>query len=133
MYTLSWELREGRCLGTNGSLLFKLTIPGNNIINSLSFSNLHNLLLLGDNQGYLHVWNINKGKRNHTLIHKFIVHTRGILGTDILNLRQTHLFLTGGENGIINLIDIISGKIIKKLEIGRWKGTIKGMAAIFTN
>ena len=86
-----WSFKE--------ELIFQFTIPGDNYIFSLSFH--QHLLIIGDNQGNLELWDITKEKQ--TQIYKIRPHMSAICVKGIQNVWKTNFIITGSSDGFIKL------------------------------
>ena len=100
-------------------LIYKFNI-GQNKITSLSVSAPHNLIILGDKFGGVFVWKFSKEKQ--MLVYKF-------MSCDEKCIFQIHniyergdMIIVGSQNGCIQLIDLVQGVLVKKLDIGNITG-----------
>ena len=109
--------------GIDQHLIYIISIPSNiintinniNTVDSMTITSLsfaHNLLIIGDREGYLRVWDM----ENHKLIYTFRAHAQHIVGKACVG--DTYFLLTGSKDRFVRLIDIIGGKVVKEIRIG---------------
>ena len=107
-----------------GILLYKIVLQGIDLITSFSLFGGNNIVT-GDSEGNICV--ASATTESQRVISRFTPHKSSIRGNSIQGVKDTQLFITGGQDKTLKLIDPINSQVIKELALD---DEVKGMNRI---